>query len=222
MKGGAGRNPGHGDGVPDPLAAHRALLAKVDAFERAARARRAASMACRAGCSACCHAKLTVCDVEAAVVREGVAALEPEARARLAGRAGRSPDRCVMLEDDGRCAIYASRPLVCRTQGLALRYPEGTIPVDAVLARGRGGSDALTWCPLNFRDAPPRAEDVLDAERVDAMLALSNREAGGDPERRTSLDSLAEDALAAGSLAAGSLAAPAPTEDDDDRDARRS
>ena len=86
-----------------------------------------------------------------------------------------------------------------------------------MLARGRGGRDALTWCPLNFRDEPPRAEDVLDAERVDAMLALSNREAGGDPERRTSLDSLAEDALAA-----GSLAAPAPTEDDDDRDARRS
>jgi len=180
--------------VSDPLAAHRALLAKVDAFERAARERRAASMACRAGCGACCETKLTVCDVEADVVREGLGALEPEVRRRVAARAGRSADRCVMLEEDGRCAIYASRPLVCRTQGLALRYPDGTIPVEAVFARARGSSDALTWCPLNFTDAPPRPEDVLDAERVDAMLALSNRQAGGDPERRTSLDSLAGEA----------------------------
>lgn len=186
--------------MPDPLAAHRALLAKVDAFERAARARRAESMACRAGCSACCHAKLTVCDVEAEIVREGLGALDAPARAALAARVGRSPDRCVMLEDDGRCAVYASRPLVCRTQGLALRYPEGTIPVEAVLARGRGGADALTWCPLNFQDAPPRSEDVLDAERVDAMLALSNRDAGGDPGRRTSLDVLAEEALGDGTM----------------------
>lgn len=197
--------------MTDPLVAHRALLAKVDAFERAARERRAASMSCRARCSACCHVSLTVCDVEAAVVREGLAALDHDARARLRARLeGLAPPgapgvaqralerarleperRCMMLEDDGRCAIYASRPLVCRTQGLALRYPEGTIPAAAVLARGRGGADALTWCPLNFRDAPPRAEDVLDAERVDAMLALSNRGAGGDPEHRTSLEELA-------------------------------
>nr|MDQ3036457.1 hypothetical protein [Myxococcota bacterium] len=54
----------------------------------------------------------------------------------------------------------------------------------------------LTWCPLNFERAAPRPEDVLDAARVDAMLALSNREhaardEGADPDRRTALADLA-------------------------------
>ena len=186
--------------MQDPLAAHRALVAKVDAFEAAVRTRRASSMACRAGCSACCHAELAVCDVEAALVREGLAALDAEARARLGARVERHDGRCVLLEADGRCAIYEARPLVCRTQGLPLRYPDDVIPEAAIMARGKGArGGALTWCPLNFRgdDHAPRAEDVLDAERVDAMLALSNREhvtrAGGELERRTLLRALARE-----------------------------
>ncbi|UJR82022.1 YkgJ family cysteine cluster protein [Sandaracinus amylolyticus] len=183
----------------DPLAAHRALVAKVDAFEGAVRARRDASMACRAGCSACCHAELSVCDVEAALVREGLAVLDDAARAHIAERVDVHDGRCVMLDHEGRCAIYDARPLVCRTQGLPLRYPDGVIPEAAIMARGKGANGgALTWCPLNFQgdDHAPRAEDVLDAERVDAMLALSNREHGGDPSRRTSLRALAREITA--------------------------
>lgn len=161
------------------------------------RARRSTDLACRAGCSACCHAQLSVCDVEADLLREGLAALDAEARGRLLARADtpRGPkDPCVMLEQDGRCAVYAYRPLVCRTQGLPLRYPDGVVPEAAVMARGKNAArDALTWCPLNFRGEPPAAADVLDAERVDAMLALSNRERGGDPERRHELVALARE-----------------------------
>lgn len=172
---------------------HRALVARVDAFERAVRARRAADVACRAGCSACCRTQLTVCDVEAALVREGIAALDAASRARIAARgAAPDPDRCAFLEDDGRCAIYEVRPLVCRTHGLPLRYPDGMIPAEAVLARAAG--DPVTWCPLNFTARGPAAQDVLDAARLDAMLAVSNRAAGGDPERRTALAALARQA----------------------------
>jgi hypothetical protein len=175
--------------------AHRALAAKIDAFDGAVRARRAADMRCREGCSACCGEQLTVCDVEAALVREGASALAEDARDRLRARIDAlgvgSP--CVFLDDGGRCAVYASRPMVCRTQGLPLRYPEGVIPVEAIFSRARGKGDALTWCPLNFTEQAPRPEDVLDAERVDTMVALSNREAGGDPERRTSLADLARE-----------------------------
>lgn len=183
----------------DPLVAHRALVAKVDAFEREVRARRDAAMQCRSGCSACCNVELTVCEVEAARVREGLAALDDDARARLSERAAATPEgRCVMLEADGCCAIYDARPLVCRTQGLPLRYPDGIIPAGAVMGRARGAGGELTWCPLNFEHEAPRAEDVLDAERVDAMLALSNREhvarAGGDPTRRVALRELARHA----------------------------
>jgi Fe-S-cluster containining protein len=195
--------------APERLAAHRALIAKVDRFAAATFARRAGDIACRAGCSACCRVDLTVCDVEAAIVREGLAALEVDARTRIAERAATERgDRCAMLEDDGRCAVYSSRPLVCRTQGLPLRYEAGTIPERAILGRARGSGDPLTWCPLNFERSAPEGEDVLDAARVDAMLALSNREAGGDPERRTSIASLGREAARAGSIALGAIAEP--------------
>jgi uncharacterized protein len=198
----------------DPLAAHRALVEKVDAFSAGVHARRAASMACRPGCSACCQVELTVCDVEAAQVREGLRALDVVARDSLRARLDPAEDEpaenggpCVMLGDDGRCAIYAARPLVCRTQGLPLRYPRDTVPVDAVMGRARGTGDPLTWCPLNFHDGPPEPVDVLDAERVDAMIAVSNRaylggmartraeEPGrtGDPTRRVALRTLARE-----------------------------
>ncbi len=139
-----------------------------------------------------------MCDVEAALLREGAAALDDAARERLSARlealAPGAP--CVFLEDDGRCAVYASRPLVCRTQGLPLRYPDGLVPVEAIFSRARGGGGAITWCPLNFTERAPSSEDVLDAARVDTMLALSNREAGGDAERRTALADLAREAVA--------------------------
>jgi Fe-S-cluster containining protein len=116
--------------------------------------------------------------------------------------------RCVMLEDDGTCAVYDARPLVCRTQGHALRYPAGVVPEEAVRARGRraapnvrhapdatAGPDAITWCPLNYTGAPPRAEDVLDAARVDALLALIDHRYGAASERVTLVALAAEAAL---------------------------
>ena len=36
-------------------------------------------------------------------------------------------------------------------------------------------SDVM-WCPLNFSDTPPpAANEIIDAERVDAMLAVVNQ-----------------------------------------------
>lgn len=178
--------------------AHRALLTKVDAFDEDVRARRSDDMQCKAGCCACCRDQLTVCDVEASLLREGTDAMTATATERLEGRVmdfdASSP--CVFLEDDGRCAVYASRPMVCRTQGLPLRYPAGVLADEAAFARTAEGDD-VTWCPLNFTLAQPRANDVLDAARVDRMVGLSNQAAGGEPDRRTSLLDLARRAVAA-------------------------
>ncbi len=165
-----------------------ALRAKVDGFAEAVAARRG-DLTCRAGCSACCQVELEVSEVEAAPIERALRALSPAARARLAERVPRA-GACVMLEPDGRCAIYPARPLVCRTQGLPLRYPAGTLPTDAAQGRVPGGD--VTWCPLNFRDGPPAPEDVLDAERVDVMLALVNRRASDRPLRRVALRALAQ------------------------------
>jgi hypothetical protein len=185
-------------------AEYAALVAKVEAFTSAALERRRADMACRSGCDACCHTWLTVSAVEAAAARAGVERLSAEQRARLAERgrrelareqAGEAP-RCAMLSDDGRCDIYEARPLVCRTQGHALRYPSGFVPAEAVRSRSAAGE--VTHCPLNFTGRAPDGADVLDAERVDQILALVNHRhalaSGGDPRERKELSVLAAEA----------------------------
>ncbi|HEX6241083.1 MAG TPA: YkgJ family cysteine cluster protein [Polyangiales bacterium] len=184
---------------------YRALVAKVESFVAAVGARRASDLACKRGCDGCCHAWLSVSAVEAEAVRAGLAALPAEARQRVRARGvhelarehegpehDRGPPRCALLEDDGSCAVYAARPLVCRTQGHALRYPPDFIPAEAVQLRTKAGD--VTWCPLNYREAAPRAEDVLDAERVDQILALVGQRRAASAEaalERTSLSRLA-------------------------------
>lgn len=175
-----------------PLAEYDALLRKVDAATAALEARCRAELCCRSGCAGCCHVDLSISPVEAAALRRFLATLPAPARERL--RARRPPsDRCVMLEDDDTCAVYAARPLVCRTQGLALRYPAGLIPAQAVRLRVSGGDVAC--CPLNFARRPPTPAEVLDAGRVDELLALVNRRHAErnalDPLGRETLRSLA-------------------------------
>jgi hypothetical protein len=85
--------------------------------------------------------------------------------------------------------VYDARPLVCRTQGHALRYPRGTLREETVRASSESGE--VTWCPLNYGERGPEAADVLDAERVDVLLALVNRRASERPLARTSLVVLA-------------------------------
>ena len=182
-------------------AEYKALVDKVDAFVASTAARRSDALRCQKGCEACCHAFLSVGPVEASVVRTGLRGLSPDTRARVRDRgvqarereqAGAGDPRCALLEDDGSCAIYAHRPLVCRSQGHALRYPEGFVPEQAVRLRTKTG--AVTWCPLNYTEQGPRSEDVLDAERVDQILALVTRRQVSEPEDalvRTGLSDLA-------------------------------
>jgi hypothetical protein len=53
----------------------------------------------------------------------------------------------------------------------------------------------MTHCPLNFTEHPPQARAVLDAERVDQILALVNlryaQQHGLDPEARHPIRALA-------------------------------
>ena len=153
--------------------AHLATLyARVDAFFQAAVQARSTAFACRAGCDGCCQFDLTLFGVEATLLRVAFQALEPAARARVVERA-RSGSTCVFRDPHvGTCDVYASRPLICRTHGLA------------ILVDGR-----LDTCPLNYREGWPAREHVLDLERVNQPLAVLNRLAGHD-DTRTSLREL--------------------------------
>lgn len=172
------------------MAQYEDLAQKIDEFAHGTMARRAGSFACRAGCEACCHVSLSVSRTEARRVVAALDALPGARRDVIAARAAKTSERCVMLDDEGRCEIYAARPLVCRTQGLPLGYPGGVVPATTVRFRTR--TLEVVCCPLNFTEDEPEERDVLDAARVDTMLALVARLEGDDgADGRVTLRALA-------------------------------
>jgi hypothetical protein len=70
---------------------------------------------CKRGCAECCIDGLTVFEIEA----ERIRAEHPEL---LAQGTPHPSGSCAFLDGEGACRIYASRPYVCRTQGLPLRW----------------------------------------------------------------------------------------------------
>jgi hypothetical protein len=86
--------------------------------------------ACSPGCASCCHVHVDATAPEILAVAAHLrSSLPPEAllalRGRLAAHAGRVRDLgdearwaaripCALLGDDGRCTVYAARPLRCR------------------------------------------------------------------------------------------------------------
>lgn len=93
----------------------RALHEEVDVACAPIARRHAARLQCRLGCTACCVDDLTVFEVEADRIRAAHAEL-------LERGTPHPPGACAFLGEDGACRIYASRPYVCRTQGLPLRW----------------------------------------------------------------------------------------------------
>jgi len=101
-------------GVEDDVS--RATVAQDHAQAALETAPGRTAWACREGCAWCCRLKVLVHPAEA---RRIVAHLNAtwSARERAALRA-RLPDArgpCPFLRDDARCAIYALRPIRCRT-----------------------------------------------------------------------------------------------------------
>jgi hypothetical protein len=173
------------------MAQYEDLVEKVQGFADLVMQRRSESFACRAGCDGCCRVELSIGRTEARRVLAHLESLGDDARAAIKRRVEVEDGRCVMLDAEGRCGIYAARPMVCRTQGLPLGYPPDVVPVSTVRSRARGLD--VICCPLNFTQTSPADEDVLDAGRVDTMLALVARlEGDEDPDDRVSLRTLAD------------------------------
>jgi uncharacterized protein len=135
------------------------FILQIDALTKARAARYAKHLVCHAGCSGCCQHHLSVFPVEAARVKAALAALPDELRARIEQQARTVNEReaqgqpvaCPLLVDE-RCAIYESRPLICRTQGLPL------------LLEAEDGGHEVDFCPLNF--TAPDAVDDLDEQSL--------------------------------------------------------
>lgn len=94
---------------------------------------------CSRGCTKCCVDDLTVFEIEAENIRRTFATiLENENPAPFGV--------CAMLDNDGACRIYPSRPYVCRTQGLPLRWIDEIQPNQFAEMRD--------ICPLNATGKP--------------------------------------------------------------------
>lgn len=155
------------------LTEYLALRNKVDDFCAAATRASGDALRCEAGCSGCCVGGLTVSVVEAKALERALRHLSAQTLDELRTANEAADTGCALIDQDDRCTVYEARPLVCRTQGLALAYPGGVIPTDAIMGRDAAGRD-VTHCPLNFEHAPPEPAATLDAGRVDQLLALVN------------------------------------------------
>ncbi len=157
---------GPGPDAPPALAEYFAVRARVDEFAANAEAAQAQWLACGRGCDACCRVSRTAFGVELAALRAHVGQLpvstQAALRARLADPEVVAGARCVFLDGDGACAVYAARPILCRTHG-PLVFTE----------------DGPSWCALNFATVPPAEVPALIAPggalalaRVDTLLAV--------------------------------------------------
>ena len=144
------------------------LTAKVDAFFVRVQERHGADMQCGSGCSDCCHAQLSITEVEAAAIREHVAGWPVEQRRTLAEPGG--PDACAALDAAGRCKIYAARPLVCRSHGAPIRMRVDSLPV-------------VQSCFRNFTRTEPDSDCILDQTTLSAMVLAVDRDAGNSARR---------------------------------------
>lgn len=153
------------------MSRYRELAGKVDAFFARVAARHGGDMQCGSGCSDCCHVRLTVTRVEARAIEAELATWPADRRAALARAAAQAPaDRCAALDPAGRCAIYAARPIVCRSHGAPIRMRAGSLPV-------------VQSCPRNFTRTEPDADCVLDQETLSALVLAVDRDDGGDGGR---------------------------------------
>jgi Fe-S-cluster containining protein len=156
------------------LGNYRALRARVDHICQEIQREFGAQIACHAGCDGCCR-HISLFPVEAAALSEALDDLprEEAERMRTRARSASSDAPCPLLEN-GRCLLYAARPIICRTHGLpVLTEQEGERMID--------------FCPLNFRDIsslPGKA--VIDLDRLNTALAAINalfidKRHGNDP-----------------------------------------
>jgi len=156
------------------------LRTRVDRFVESVFARYSEQIACCPGCRQCCCGGLTLVLVEAVILGKALG-IEVE---RVHLQAGQPPlredGRCVLLDGDNRCMIYQNRPLICRTQGMPLKYPDAEVSV----------------CDLNFVGLEPHHSAVFDMDSLETALFAANldycQHMGLHPMSRVAIDRLAQ------------------------------
>ena len=161
----------------DSYTTYRALVARIGAFAQRVRQRHAKHITCQAGCDSCCYQTFTIFPVEAEHMAQVVASLPQPQRQQLRAHLDAAPDTFNMVEDarpcvllaQGRCLLYAGRPLICRMHGY---------PMYSTMVRRDDGSQR-DCCPLNFSTLPLRLlerEAIFNLDLVNQTLAAINHQ----------------------------------------------
>jgi Fe-S-cluster containining protein len=161
------------------------LIGRVDALCTGIHNVLQEQITCSAGCSSCCAA-ITLFPVEAAALREALAALPPlEATAIRDHVSEHAAGECCPLLSNRRCLLYQARPIICRTHGLPILFTE---------------EDArrLDCCPRNLTSREALSgSTIIDLDRLNSVLVainalyLKQTEASPDsPQRLTIAEAL--------------------------------
>ena len=141
---------------------YRQLTEQVDKWTAEMIKRYRTNLMCRKGCDLCCRRKFSVSAVEA----YSIAALFHELPAAVRQAVRKPKQSCAFLLD-GACSVYDSRPVICRTYGLPS------------LHRNEKGDGEISWCELNFTNAPGdfafQVDGILDIDTLNVKLEAVNR-----------------------------------------------
>lgn len=135
---------------------------------------------CKNGCSKCCYTDISIFEVEASNIKKWFAGLsvDQQNEIREKWKIPQTEGSCAFLRNES-CTIYEARPLICRTQGLALRYVEE-------------GEPYIDICPLNDEMIEEMEdEDVMNLDLLNTIVSkLETESAAGKNRPRISLKDL--------------------------------
>lgn len=133
-----------------------------------------ANMQCKVTCSQCCHVSLSIFEGEAAVIIQWVKNLDEEKKRELLlllkqpeqTSVYKKKKACVFLYNN-QCSIYEARPIICRTQGVALQYKTQVDKSNTQIN--------VDVCPLNFTDVKtlPDLKEHLDLDRLNSLQSIA-------------------------------------------------
>ena len=144
---------------------------------------------CKDGCSRCCYVDLSIFEVEANNIRSWFKRLNITEKEKLKvlwnsklttmeNFEDESVESCIFLRNES-CSIYAARPLICRTQGLAFKFKlENDVYHDI--------------CPLNDSLLEQATDsDILNLDLLNIILGqLESTDAQNTTRSRVSLNKL--------------------------------
>ena len=165
------------------IAKYKEFLEKLDAKVASIVEANRAKINCKLGCNSCCKSGLTVGWIEALLIKDHFDSLVAAKKSEIIKELGAmGSSHCEFLQSNGGCAIYESRPVVCRTQGVPNRLLDAST-----------GSVEISICSLNYLNGETddlKPGEIIDSDTVSLVKAAFNREVSLDnPGERFDLNS---------------------------------